>query len=310
MTNTVTKHIFITTTGYSSITVPSDFQSLVSVEALGSGGQATVGGGGSGGGGAYAISTNMTGVTAGQSLYCYVGAGGATLPTWINTSNAAPTSSTTGVKADYGHNGTSSAGTGGSAASCVPTTGAYSGGAGNASGYNTNSAGGGGAASPFGNGQAGGTSTGAGEDGGGGGGAGGIRASAGSTGVQTVTGGAGGNGPYGVGGAPAAPSSAGFNATSGSGGGGGGGRFSSVGGNGAIYNLWYGSIYPNMSGYGTWAGPSGGAGGGWAGGGTAGYGGGGAASNGGGSGIIVFTYVGLPTIEIGNGVNWSGIKFG
>lgn len=52
--------VFITTTGTGTYTIPTDFKSLVSVEAIGAGG-----GGGSvgrtGGGGAYAKTTTITG---------------------------------------------------------------------------------------------------------------------------------------------------------------------------------------------------------------------------------------------------------
>jgi len=66
----VIKTVFISTAGTGTYTIPSDFDTFISVEAIGGGG----GGGssvsnGGGGGGAYAKSTSVTGLVAGNTAY-------------------------------------------------------------------------------------------------------------------------------------------------------------------------------------------------------------------------------------------------
>lgn len=302
-----TKTVFLTTTGSTqTYKIPSDFVSFISVEAIGAGGagnSATINGTGrgyGGGGGAYAISTAVTGLTAGQTCYYSVGAGAINAAggdSWFNTSNAAPSSGTTGVLAKGGGVGTrtTGSGAGGAAASCVPTTGAYSGGTSTAG--SLSSAGGGG-----GGGGAGGPN-GAGAGGAGpnnNGGTGGGGANGGSVGSATTgsNGGAGGNGFGGTGGGAGGNGVgvAGTDGTAGTGGGGGGGYDKASGGAGGTGSYWTSST-------GATAGPGGGGGG-------AGdavsnsgvgglYGGGGGACGGsnstyvgaaGAQGIVVFTY--------------------
>jgi hypothetical protein len=148
-----TKVVFITaTTG--SWTVPADFGSLVSIEAIGGGGNGggslfNGGGGGGGGGGAYAAITSLSGLSANGTVYVRATTG----DTWFNkTSNAAPTSTSNGVLAKGGTNGSIiTAGTGGSSANSVGSTkyAGGNGGAGTGSPSHT-SGGGGGAAGPSG----------------------------------------------------------------------------------------------------------------------------------------------------------------
>jgi alpha-tubulin suppressor-like RCC1 family protein len=95
--NPSVKTVFITATGAGTFTVPLDFQSFVSVEAIGGGGNGGTAGRG-GGGGAYAKSTAVTGLAAGRTAFYQVG--GASTDTWFNTvSAAAPTLTTQGVLA-------------------------------------------------------------------------------------------------------------------------------------------------------------------------------------------------------------------
>jgi len=105
--------------------VPPDCYGTVQVEAIGPGG----GGGGSNGGGAY-TKTNLT-LTAGQTVYLnWVDS------TWMNIStNAAPTSTAQGILAAGGRSGLNTTASQGLAANCIPSTGAYSGGKGDARGY-------------------------------------------------------------------------------------------------------------------------------------------------------------------------------
>ena len=70
-----TKTVFITTTGAGTFTVPGDFLSLVSVEAIGAGGGSLrLGGAPGSGGGAYAKSTGVTGLVANGTAYVSIGA--------------------------------------------------------------------------------------------------------------------------------------------------------------------------------------------------------------------------------------------
>jgi hypothetical protein len=216
-----------------SFTIPADFSSLVSLEAVGSGG--SVGGlvsgatGGGGGGGAYA-KTNGASVTAsmvaGSTVVYYSSAG------WLRIgTNSIPTAVTDGVYAAPGSSGsTNSGGAGGSSASSVGNT-KYAGGAGGAGSTSSrlNYGGGGGAGGPLGAGANGGaadnTTVYAGRGGGGAANGGSVgspgTASAGGNG-GTITGGTGGAG------ADAASSYPG----AGTNGGGSGGSFSVYG----IYN--------------------------------------------------------------------------
>jgi hypothetical protein len=133
-----TKTIFITSG--TTFTVPLDFGSIVSIEAIGGGGGgstvATGNPGGGGGGGAYAKSTAVAGLGAGQTTYVSIGAGGARTTnggnTWFNITNTAPTLNTTGVLAVGGNGGVGASdtpGTGGANTSCIGTS-AFSGGSG------------------------------------------------------------------------------------------------------------------------------------------------------------------------------------
>lgn len=269
-----TKTVFITSG--TTFTVPLDFGSIVSIEAIG---------GASRGGGAYAKSTSVTGLIAGATAYCNVAAGfiNTAGDTWFNVSAAtAPSSATDGVRAK---GGTST--TGGAAASCVGDV-AYSGGN---KGSGTSSYAGGGAAGPLGSGTNGGANyTGTSIVTGGGGGAAGGAGSAGADGTSTAAG-SGAAGPGGSGGGGATNSTDASAPTAG-GGGGGGGAYNNIDTStyrsntkGAMLNTW-------LDEFGTYAGPAGGAGG------EAdstvqeigtNYGGGGSNAAGG-QGIIVFTY--------------------
>ena len=294
-----TKHIFITTTGYSTFVVPADFEKLISIEAIGSGGKVFGGGGkGSSGGGAYATSTNILNITANSILYCYVGSGGDTVGTWLSTSNTAPTSSTLGVLADYGKaNAGAVPGSGGLATNCIGSL-AYSGGSGATSGFNADSGGGGGAAGPLGPGGNVGLSAGSGIPGGGGGGANGGTDGIANNASSNASN--GGNGPFGIGGGI-------YNGASAISGTGGGGASAIYGSSGAMYNQWFGSIYPDISGTGTWAGPAGGNGGGWNSQQNATLYGAGIPEGVGSQGIIVFTYATPnPIISVGPGISISG----
>lgn len=124
-----TKTVAITTG--SSFTVPSDFGSLVSIEAIGAGGGANnVSYGYGNGGAAYAIQPTLVGIAAGNVYPLQLGTGGGT----IGTAAAPGTGDTyfdTGavLYAQGGATATSgAAGLGGSAAACIPTSGAFSGG--------------------------------------------------------------------------------------------------------------------------------------------------------------------------------------
>ena len=104
-----TKTVFITTG--TTFTIPSDFKYLSSVEIIGGGGTGYshgLGYGSGGGGGAYANSTSITGLTAGGTAYVSFGVAGGT--TYFNTTNAAPTVSSTGVLAQNGVTATTTTG--------------------------------------------------------------------------------------------------------------------------------------------------------------------------------------------------------
>jgi hypothetical protein len=304
------KVVFITSTG--SYTIPSDFVTLVSVEAIGAGAggkPSTSGiGGEGGGGGAYASSNAVTGITASGTVYVSTGIGGtsgvAGGDTWFNAaSNAAPTLTTQGALAKGGAIGAANVGgLGGSAAASVGTT-KNSGGNGGASVAGA-FGGGGGAAGPSGVGAAGGSATSV--NGGGGGGGGSNGGSVGSNG--TTVGGNGGNGLGGTGAGAGGNNANGSPGTAGTGAGGGGGQGSTfIGGNGAT-----GSVWTQTSDSAT-AGPGGGGGGTWyfgttgGNGGLYGGGGGGAVTGGtGGGGIIVLTYSNTSTAILATRITNTG----
>lgn len=294
-----TKTVFITTTESGTFTVPSDFYSLVSIEAIGAGAGVNSGGTGGSGGGAYAKSTSVTGLIAGGTAYYYVppgttnAAGG---DTWFNAvSNLAPTLSSQGVLAKGGSiNASTLGGIGGQASSCIGDI-KFSGGNGGAgsAGVGGTNGGGGAAAGPLGAGGTGGASV---SNGGGGGGGANGGLNGGDT--QPTSGGVGGNSGNNYdssGGAGSTASSLAIAGNSGGGGGGGLGALTykngAVGGNG---NIW------SQTSNGAFAGPGGGSGAGTGGAGSAVSAGGlygGGMGNGGsvvtlsGQGIIVFTYI-------------------
>jgi hypothetical protein len=221
-------------------TIPSDFASLFSVEAIGAGGSNDQNA--ACGGGAYAkIFSTSTSLVAGVTqISGHVGAAVANSngeASWWNAtslSNAQGLGSAVCCAADFGaHNVSQTPGTGGLTANSVGTV-KYAGGNGgtrSAAGIN---GGGGGAGGPFGAGaQGGGGGASAGIGAGGGGGADGGY-TPGTPGGSN--GGAGGNGPFLIGGAAA---SAGVGAAGNrEGGGGGGANGSNAGGNGSPGIVW------------------------------------------------------------------------
>jgi len=308
---------FITTTGYSTFTVPSNFGSLISIEAIGAGAGSNTAAGGSAngqGGGAYSKITSLSGLTAGVTASVFVGQGilGGQ-DSWFNiSSNAAPTLTTQGVLAKGGTSANAtSTGLGGQAAAGVGTI-KFSGGDAAAN----NVGGGGGAAGPGGNGGAGAA---------GGGGAAGGTAPGGAGGYPFNfifgptnlyyygNGGDGGDYPFSGGNGLVLNNNTGFptyasGPTAGTGGGGGAGSA-----NGASGSWW------TQTSNGAQAGPGGGGGGsvgGQAGAGGA-YGGGAGSGNNfqpGGQGIIVLTYNSIqPVIRVSNtgiiSINKSGGQF-
>ena len=264
-----TKVVFITTTGAGTFTIPSNFTTLVSVEAIGGGGGgqwtgSNYGGGGGGAGYSYTPGSQLQFVKAGTTAYYNVGAGGNGYggnpggDTWMNfVSNAAPTLVTQGVLANGGTGGNTDGGgtaAGGQASAGIGTI-KYSGGsgAGPASGSGTSGSvgGGGGAAGPNGaggNAGFGGNASGGSSGGGGGGANGGGNAVANATNV----GGTGGTNRSGTGGGTGGNAAVG-GAGSGGGGGGGGGR-GYAGGAGSMDPVW------TQTSDGATAGPGGGAG--------------------------------------------------
>lgn len=235
-----TKSIFITTTGTSTFTVPSDYIELVSVECIGAGGgtagQGSGGGGsGGGGGGAYSAITSLS-LLSGQNITCGVGAGGtsgattgdngvAGGDTFFNGTNINDCS--VGAKGGGASvTGSNAAGAGGLASASVGTTKFNGGTGGTGAGNNAGGGGGGGAAGPGGAGGTGGNASGT-TGGAGGGSAGttaGGNASGSTAGTAGGTGGAAGgaNGVPGItGGAGTYWVSAATGAAAGPGGGGG-----------------------------------------------------------------------------------------
>lgn len=277
------KYRFFTTplSTATSTTIPGDFVSLIGVYANGAGanGVGQIGGGRGGGSGGASVSTGITGLTPGQTVYYFVGTrntAGANGNSWWNTSNAVPTLNTTGVLA----NGTN-AQAGGSTTGAIgsTTTAGASGGSGSLGG-------GGGASYPGFIGGAGG----AGGSGGAGGGGGSTAAGSGSAGTAA---GVGGNGGGGTGGGIIG--SAGTAGT-----GGGGGRNAA----GATNSVWV-DIDGTFYGPGGGGGGSGGAGGLY---GSGGAGGGLGSAGLGQQGLVVFAYnaITTPYYWVGGTGTWSG----
>lgn len=301
----------ITQTG--TFTVPSDFASLVAIHAIGGTSVEDVSNSGWGGA-AWAVSYSATGLTPGQTCYYQVGGAYNTLSTNINSwfnisSNTSPSTSSLGVSAQGAGNGNQ-----GHASQSIGDY-AYDGGTRGTSGSSEAGSGGGGAAGPNGSGAPGGDGYGGNNSGGAGGGGAGdsVVSGNGQAGLYNAGGQGGISGNYsgggGVGATTSSYAAAGQTGTGAGGGGGYGGTFGTLylnGANGAMENLWFGSVYPDTSGTGTWAGPGGGGGGAgaqlngvpaWVGGtpGTSlGYGGGAGGSASiqvpGGPGLIVFQY--------------------
>jgi hypothetical protein len=293
--------IFFTTTGNQSYVTPADFVSFISVEAIGSGsggrrfGAAAAGGGG----GAYSKSTSVTGMSVGSTSYIQVGVGGtnanAGAVSWFNAaSNANPTLSSQGTRAD-GASAPSSGvgGAGGTVANSIGDVRFAGGTGGNATSANGGGGGAGGPGGNGGNGVAGGSVV------FGGGGSGATLTAAGSAGSSSTGGASSGQ----TGGT--SPSGAGTNG----GGGGGGGAGSTPGGNGGAGTSTFLST-ANVS-----AGPGGGGGGGNNATGAAGglYGGGGgganasATQNNGANGIVILTYATAPVTRywVGGTGTWD-----
>lgn len=301
-----TKTVLITTVGQSTFTIPSDFVSFISVEAVGTGGYGVAASPtrGGGGGGAYAKSIAVTGIVAGGTAYVQVGGNlyyANSYFTYGGGSNIPPTSPANGVLAQQGLAPANTFGAaGGSASTSIGTTTVSGGQGGSASGLVPG--GGGGSGGPNGIGGAGG-SVGSYTSGPGGGGA--QGGSVGTEGSGTI-GGVGGNGPGGSGGGVGAQSGvtlAGAG-TAGTGGGGGGGIFTASyvqGGDGATGNMWVSSTIGTVAGPGGGGGAAGGSStptrggyGGYCGGGGGGQAGTSGANTVGGDGIVVFTYSTLP----------------
>lgn len=292
--------------------VPADYESLVSLEAIGAGGAgnngSTTQAGGGGGGGAYAKTLAGAGgitatLTPGQTIYWQKGPGGewnnsTPLDSYINIVNAftPPTSVAQGVLAKAGANGPTtsspSGGTGGTAAASIGNTkfSGGSGGSGTTSSTRNGGGGGGGAAGPSGAGASGGASHNAGSTQGGGGGGAANGGSIGQAGTANLggNGGAISGGTFGVGYIITTSTVA----TAGTkGGGGGGGAWDGVavraGGSPSTVEIWQDSTTGAVSG------PSSGFGGNNSG--TFGFfgcgsGGNGTGSNFGGEGVLIFTY--------------------
>lgn len=218
-------------TGTANFPIPASV-TTITVEAIGAGGRP--GNAGGGGGGAYAKSSIT--VTPGNTFYVNVPTNGS--DAWGNTSNAAPTLSTTGALAKGGTNASgNTGGTGGQAASGVGSINYNGGDGGTAAGTNLGCGGGGGSGGPDGAGNKGGDGGTVG--GGGGGGPGGLLSTAGTAGSAVF--GPGGYGPLGTG----AGITAGSNAVPGTGGAGAGGNASSIaGGKGASYFSFGGMLGP------------------------------------------------------------------
>lgn len=224
-------YVFSNATGLvASFPIPSSV-TTITVEAIAAGGRP--GNAGGGGGGAYAKSSIT--VTPGNTFYVNVPTNGS--DAWGNTSNAAPTLSTTGALAKGGTNASgNTGGTGGQAASGVGSINYNGGDGGTAAGTNLGCGGGGGSGAPDGAGNKGGDGGTVG--GGGGGGPGGLLSTAGTAGSAVF--GPGGYGPLGTG----AGITVGANAVPGTGGAGAGGAIDYRGGKGASYFSFGGMLGP------------------------------------------------------------------
>lgn len=241
-----------------SFTIPNDFSSLVSIEAVGSGGTSAAlvssTNGGGGGGAAYAktLGSSVTASMVAGSTVVYFGQSGK--DSWLRIgTNSAPSSVTDGVLAKGGANGsTNVGGAGGSAASSIGDT-KYSGGTGGA-GYTSsryNGGGGGGAGGPLGAGGAGGNAWNLNANRGGGGGGAANGGAAGSAPSSSTTGGNGGTITGGTGGAGATVAgTAGGRGTNGGGGGGSYGLLFSSYSVSVFSGLLNDSIYPLSGGQG------------------------------------------------------------
>jgi hypothetical protein len=226
------------TNSESSFVLPSDFSSLISMEAIGGGGSGDSGATGSfsnggGGGGAYAktLGSSVTASMVAGSTVVYFGISISGVGTYINIgTSGAPTSVTTGVLAKSGSNaqsvsGSGSGGLGGVTATSIGDTkyAGGNGGTGSLTAANRPTGGGGGAAGPSGAGANASSAFGTATGGAGGGGAANGGSAAGAS--TSTAGGAGGTITGGSGGTGATST---LQATSGTFGGGGGGGFSST----------------------------------------------------------------------------------
>ncbi len=238
---------YITTTGISQFTVPSDWGNASNtVEVIGGGGAGEDSDGGGGGGGAYAKKSNIN-LSATTSVTVQVGTGGT-----VSSGNGGDTffyrytgGATTCTalqmylcaKGGSGSTGLGGA-SGGSAASSIGTTTASGGAGGSGSSTGKTGGGGGGAAGPLGDlvGNTGGNGDGTAGDSGSGGGGGGNGGGTGGTNGVDAAGGDGGDNVNGTGGGNA-------NGEAGVDGGGGGGNLTSAGdgGNGIEYDATHGS---------------------------------------------------------------------
>jgi hypothetical protein len=155
--------IFITNTSQRIFRVPSNFLRLISIEAIGAGGNGFTAyndvSAHGGGGGAYARTTNVPVLVADRE--CYINVGSAYdesgRDSWFNASiNSRPANANQGVVAKGGNNGNPrSIGLGGQAGQSIGET-RFSGGNGGRCSLNLGASGGGGSAGPNGDGQVGG----------------------------------------------------------------------------------------------------------------------------------------------------------
>lgn len=230
--------IILSTTSALSQTwnVPADWNnSQNTIEMIGGGGAGSSGteslGNNGGGGGAYATKSNVT-LTPGGTTPFFIGvaaaggtgAGASGSDTWFISN------STVLAKAGTGGTDSLTNAPGGAAASCIPSTGAFSGGQGGTNGAGTNNSGvgGGGAAGPSGTGRAGADNSATGNNSGTGGGGGAANSATAGVTSGASAGGAGGkaqdNTAGGTGGAQAGATNPGGAGSHGSGGGGAGAR--------------------------------------------------------------------------------------
>jgi hypothetical protein len=217
----------IAITSGATYTIPSDFYSLVSIEAIGGGGKATSKGGAGGGG--YAKITSLSGIAAGNVYTIGIGLG--------TNAGAQGTYLSPGTQDTFFNNGstlyaqggaastTTTGSAGGAAANCRPTSGAQNGGYGGNGTASNAGGGGGGAAGPSGAGATGANYVGVAEGGAGGNGDNGAGG----------PGGAGGNNSAGLPGGAGTSWTLTAGGTVGAGGGGGGAGGAYANGNGGLY---------------------------------------------------------------------------